>query len=258
LPEHRSRWHRILDGLHIAGLAHALAQTEFFRTLLWPTVLTLTTGGAGVLGHIPVMYTLVACGVMFGSITTDVLRASEFRERQSPLNKLAILGTQVPIFLTPAPLLLPQFTRNPHQRRAQRTPSTPPQNPSILSKSTIVPVIKREIESGQIAVILQNRSTFPISCILHSSETELSTFKPPRSTFPKPASTLSPGAVFTIADDIIDMNNLPAGPLSGKIKMLVRYGLPGKEIYELHLNGDVHVLIEDYGLVRQTGVTWYN
>jgi hypothetical protein len=90
------------------------------------------------------------------------------------------------------------------------------------------------------------------------AETELSTLKPPRSSYPRPAIQVSPGAIINASDDIIDMNNIPAGPINGKVKMTIKYGLPGREIYELHLNGDIAVFIEDYGLVRQSGVSWYN
>jgi hypothetical protein len=75
VPESRSRWTRALEYFGLAHLVHTLAQTEFVRTLLWPAVLTLATGGAGVLGGIPSIYILVACAISFGAIErSDALR----------------------------------------------------------------------------------------------------------------------------------------------------------------------------------------
>ena len=121
-----------------------------------------------------------------------------------------------------------------------------------------MPGIKRTIEDMQLAVVLRNTATFPISCILQSANTEIATFKPPRSIFPKNASTLSPGATFSIPDEKIDMDNIPAGRLAGKLDMHIKYGLLGKETYELHLVCDVDIVMEDYGLVTQVAATWRN
>ena len=259
MPEQRSKWGRILEFLGLAHFAHALIHTEFVRTLLWPVVLTLLTGGAGVLGGVPAMYILVGCAVTFGGIATGVLRISEFRERQTPLNKLAVLAVQALCSLTPAPLLLPMLQGNRRQRRAVQSGAVPPPPaPMTLSKGEVVPGIKRTIEDMQLAVVLRNTATFPISCILQSANTEIATFKPPRSIFQKNASTLSPGATFSIPDEKIDMDNIPAGRLAGKLDMHIKYGLLGKEIYDLYLSCEVDIVMEDYGLIKQVTAMWHD
>ena len=144
MPEQRSTRGRILESLGVAHFAHAI-HTEFVRTLLWPVVLTLLTGGAGVLGGVPAMYILVGCAVTFGGIATGTLRISEFRERQTPLNKLAVLAVQRPRSLT-APLLLPTLQGNRCQRRALQSGAVPPPAPMTLSEGQVVPGIKRTIE----------------------------------------------------------------------------------------------------------------
>jgi hypothetical protein len=236
---------------------HTIAQTEFVRTQLWPMLLTVLTGGAGVLGHISGMYILVACGVMFAAITTGLLRANEYRERRTPLNKILFLGIQVPVTVTPAPLLLPYVAGNRRQRRAQNsTPQQPAAIPPMLSSTTLVPGIKRTLQSAQIGAVLRNSASFPISCILERSETEIATLRPPRSRFPKQPSTISPGATFFVNDEPIDMEEIPAGKLTGKIDMVVKYGLPGNEIYEFPIKGDVYIEMEDFGMVKQVTTAW--
>jgi hypothetical protein len=239
LAERRKRRLHPLEWFSGAHALHTVAQTEFARTLLWPTILTMLTGGAGVLGHIPAMYVIVASGVTFAVITTGLLRASEYRERRTPLNKIVVLGVQVPVSLTPTPLLLPYLVGNRRQRRSQAAgPVTTP--PPMLSDSTVAPGIKRTLKGAQVGVLLRDNATFPISCILENAETEIATLKPPRSRFPKESSTLSPGATFVITDESIDMAEVPAGKLTVKLSMLVSYGLPGKEIYDLSLRGDIY------------------
>jgi len=39
--------------------------------------------------------------------------------------------------------------------------------------------------------------------------------------------------------------------------MLVKYGLPGKEVFDLRLKGDLDIAMEDYGLITQVTAAWY-
>ena len=260
VPERQhGKFGRALEIFGVAHLAHTIAQTEFVRTLLWPLMLTMLTGGAGVLGGIPAMYIFVACAVTFGGLATGILRISEFRERQTPLNKVIVVGVQAPCALAPAPLLLPMLRGNRRQRRAQQAGVPPPPPPPMtLSGGEVVPGINRTIEGMQLAVVLRNAATFPISCILNSADTEIATFKPPRSAFPKGASVISAGSTFSIPDERIDMDNISAGRLAGKLNMHIKYGLPGKEVYDLYLVCDVDILMEEYGLIKQIVAMWHN
>jgi hypothetical protein len=98
---------------------------------------------------------------------------------------------------------------------------------------------------------------FPRShAFLQSAETEVASLKPPRSTFPKNASTITPGGTFAISDEAIDMGSMDCGRLPGKLDMLIKYGIPGKETFELRLMGDLDIAMERYGLVTQVGASW--
>jgi hypothetical protein len=50
-------------------------------------------------------------------------------------------------------------------------------------------------------------------------------------------------------DDSIDMDDRPCGRLVGSVGILIRYGRPGKEIYELHTECNVSIIMEHYGFV---------
>jgi len=158
---------------------------------------------------------------------------------------------QVPCSLVPTPLLLPG---NRQQRRASGGQNTTGQ---ILSEGAVVPGIRRNIDKLQVGVVLKNNATFPISCILVNAETEVATTKPPRSSFPKTCSIVQSGSIFAIIDDPIDMQHLACGRLVGKLDMLVKYGLPGKEVFDLRLKGDLDIAMEDYGLITQVTAAWY-
>ena len=244
----------VLEWIGHAETLHTIAQAEFFRTLFWPGVATVTTAITGVLGGIPVMWVIVGSAVAFMATSQGLLRASEYLERKNPLNKLSLRGAYFTCDLTPAPLPLPPPSGNRRQRRARRAQSQQP--PSILTPSMINPGVPRNLDKGQLSVELKNNASFPISCILYNAATEVAGMTPPRTTFPKIASTVQPGNIFRITDDAINMNGLPCGRLAGKINMIIKYGLPGKERFELRLNGTVDIVMENFGIVTQVNVGW--
>jgi hypothetical protein len=96
-----------------------------------------------------------------------------------------------------------------------------------------------------------NTALFPISCFLESAETEVEGEKPPRSHFPKQGATVPPGTSMRFMDDTIEMAEFPCQRLSGKIDLLLKYGRPGNEVFELHPKGDLVIVMEHYGFVGQ-------
>ena len=243
-----------IDWIGRIQTVQSILQIDFVRTALLPTLYAVMTGTAGYFGGIQLMWIMVAVAIVSASIVQLLLRGEEYRERKSPLNKLTVNGVNFACELAPAEILFPQFI-NRKQRRAQGAAVTPAV-PHKLGASDCMPGVKRTLLTGQLAVQMKNTASFPISCRLWSAETEVATLKPPRSSFPKGASTVQSGSAFQVMDDIIDMENIPAGRLAGKIDMLLKYGLPGKEIYELKLSGMVDIVIEDFGLVKQVTCSW--
>jgi hypothetical protein len=174
---------------------------------------------------------------------------------KTPLNKLSVLHVQFAADLEETEMLfLPNFG-NRQQRRSQKNLPAPTHT---LSRNVVFPGVVRHLEKGQLGVVLRNNAPFPISCILHDAQTEVATLKPPRSIFPKNASILQPGAIFVISDDTIDMGKMPCSRLAGKMDMLIKYGHPGNEIFDLTIKGDVDISMESYGLVTQVGIAWKN
>jgi len=110
------RWlKKILEWVGHFETIQAILHTEFFRTLLWPTVMSGVTAWAGLAGHIPLMWILMATALAFMATMQGLLRTSEFMERKNPLNKLKIL--QVGIGLDLTPMVVP----NRQQRRHGQT-----------------------------------------------------------------------------------------------------------------------------------------
>jgi len=233
---------RFLEWIGIAGSVNTIVQAEFVRTLFFPTLMTILTGAAGFFGGLPLMWIIMATSLTFAGITHGMLRTSEYLERKNPSNKLSFIGVHFDCELLPAQLAVPATGG-----ASQTLP------PSMINTS-----VPRQLNKGQVCVELKNEASFPISCILHKADTEVAGITPPRGTFPRPASTLQPGSIFRIADQSIIMNGLACGRMKGKIDMLIMYGLPGKEKFELHLVGDLEIFMENYGLVKQVSTLWFS
>jgi hypothetical protein len=256
------RTKKVVEWIEHGAAVHALAQTEFVRTILLPLVVAGVTGGAGYLGGQPIMWIMMAGTLVFMGTMQGLLRWDEYRERKTPLNKLTVLGPQFSCALNtvPAPTLVVNTRQT--RRAAQRgkgglpVPQQEPEEPRMLSAAAVHPLVMRTIDNAQIGVGIKNTALFPISILLAGAKTEIGGLTPPRSDFPKAPSTLSPGAAFTIMDDIINMAGAPCGRLAGKLDMRIKYGLPGREKFELRLEGDIDVVMERFGLITQVGISW--
>lgn len=207
----RGKLRQILEWIAHIETVHTILQAEFFRTLFWPTVMTLMTGTAGILGGIPLMWVLMATALAFMGTSGGLLLASLYVERKNPQNKLTYLGTHLRKDLNPAPMPL---VGNRQQRRAQRAQG---QDKQTLESDQIMVGVRRTLDKAQVSIQLQNNATFPISMILESAETEIEGFTPPRGKFPKDRSVIFPGNPVHVSDDPIDMEQLPCQRMAGKI-----------------------------------------
>jgi hypothetical protein len=50
-------------------------------------------------------------------------------------------------------------------------------------------------------------------------------------------------------DDAMDLDDIACQKLNGEMDITVRYGLPGKERYDLKVRGPVQINMEHYGFV---------
>ncbi len=223
---------------------HTILQTEFVRTLLAPSISAMLTGTAGILGGVPVMYVMVAAALAFAAVAQGALRASEYRERKSPLNKLRYNGTIFNFDLV-------SVTTNRKARRTHVAVNTRTKLPS-----TVEPLV-RELENGQLGVELVNFANFPISLIVHSADTEIEEFTPPRTQYPRPAITVLPGIPIRVCDTSIPLKGTKCDKLEGKINLKIKYGLPGKEVYDLDIETKrVDVLMHANGFCSATYTVW--
>jgi hypothetical protein len=245
MPEKKKPlWKRALEYVGIGHSIHTVVQTEFFQTWLIPLGSTMLTGAAGA-GQAPLMWVITASSIVFATTTIGLAGMWALRAQNSPQNKL----TYKPVFhcdLTPreAPLI------GNRQRRRSQGP------PLMLSSTQLNPNVTRTLDKVQVGVEITNTALFPISFFLESAETEIEGEKPPRSVFPRPIATIAPGTSVRVMDDTIEMEEYPCQRLSGKIDMMIKYGRPGDEVFELHPKGVLDVIVESYGFVAQIMVNF--
>jgi hypothetical protein len=223
-----------------AEVLSTIIHSEFVRNWLVPVAGTMLTGGSGILGGQPLMWAFVASSIVFMTLMLGMAASLAVRERNSPQNKLiakAIINRD----LTPreSPLL-----GNRKQRRAQHGLQT------MLSSTQVTLGVNRTLDKVQVGIEVTNNAHFPISVILESADTEIETEKPPRSHFPKPSAICPAGTSIRIMDDAITMDEFPCQRLTGKMDMLVKYGNPGNEIFEMHVKGSLDISLEPYGQVN--------
>ncbi len=225
---------RVLEWLGHFETIQAIIQAEFIRTLLVPTVTALATGGAGILGGLPLMWIFMATAVAGASAAIGILNASTYLERKNPAYKLQVVETVFSFDLFPI------SAPNRKQRKAATAQGGSPAIPAF-----------RHLVRGQLGFRVGNRASFPISIIAFAAETEIEGLKPPRAKFPKKPMIIQPGAILWIHDDPIAFDNMICGNLDGIMDMTIKYGLPGKEHFEIVHKGTVEIFMEPYGLMKQ-------
>jgi hypothetical protein len=232
LANNKNTWWRALEWTGRAETIHSIMQAEFFRTLLLPMVTTVATGAAGVLGHIPLMWVIMATSLAFAGTAVGLLSASTYLERRNPAHKLQVMRTLFNFELVPI------SGPNRKQRRYASKEGGAPAVPAF-----------RHFVKGQLGFEVWNRSSLPISLQVLAAETDLEGLKPPRGKFPKKAVIIQPGTTMWVHDDpiILDMD---CDDLDGMTDITVKYGLQGKERFEIHHKGTVEIFMEPYGLLK--------
>jgi hypothetical protein len=224
-----------LGHLHLLGW---LIGSEFVRTALLPTVISVMAAISGYMQGVPVMWIFVGTSLVFMAVTQALLRGDEYRERKNPLNKLTWAGTHVTAELDVAAGMSLFGLQQ-------------------LQPNMMVPGVPRNLEKGQIAVELKNNATFPISCFLESAATELQGITPPRSQFPKAPVLIGPGSAVRLADDAIIFHKpMPCGRMAGKMDITIRYGLPGRERHQLRYVATLDIPMENWGFIPMVVTAW--
>jgi hypothetical protein len=224
---------RLFEWIGHAETIHTVMQAEFVRTLLFPTVTAVATGTAGILGGIPIMWVIAATAVAFMGAAQGVLSASTYLERKNPAYKLQVIKTLFNFELVPI------AGPNRKQRRGAAKEGGAPAVPAF-----------RHFVKAQLGFEVWNRSSFPMSLQVISAETEIEGLKPPRGKYPKKAVIIQPGTSMWVHDDTIDLDNMICDDLDGIMDITVKYGLPGKEHFEINHKGTVEIFMEPYGLLK--------
>jgi hypothetical protein len=212
-----------------AASGWAIFKSAFFQFYIWPVVSAVMTGAAGYLGHVPLMWIMVAMAVVFACVTQAWLRMSEIMERMNPRNKLAYVQTVIHLDLKGGPVM------------------------ASVGGSTGRP---RKIERMQIGVELQNRSASPMSIIIANAETEIEGLYPPRTAYPKAPITILPGALLRCLDLPIPMRDKACGRLNAKMAIKIKYGMQGDEDEELNFNAVLDIIIQPDGTLTQINTHW--
>lgn len=209
---------------------------QAFAAAKWPAGLAMLIFGVGVAQGQPYMWILMATSLGFMGIAVGFVYVNAWREKNSPLNKIHYSGTLVNYDLVP-----------PNTAQA------------LLKKSTKQNIAHtRKLDKTQVGVALQNYAAFPISIILASAETKMEGKKPPRpeTPYPRPPVMLLPGNTVMMMDDPIAMEGLECQKLEGEMKLKIKYGFLGKEIYELNFAGRVEAMMRPEGFITGTYTHW--
>jgi hypothetical protein len=209
--------------------AWSIVTGTFFKVYIWPVASSVLTAAAGYLGHVPVMWIMMAVAIVFACVTQSWLRISEIMERMNPRNKLAYVQTVVHFDLKGGPAL------------------------ANVGGSTGRP---RKLEQMQIGVELQNRSSSPISLSIANAETEIEGLFPPRTNYPKAAITILPGGLVRCFDLPIPMKDKPCGRISAKMSIKVKYGMQGDEDEELNFDAVLDIALQPDGTQMQLFTHW--
>jgi hypothetical protein len=116
--------------------------------------------------------------------------------------------------------------------------------------------VNRTLARGQVSITIKNTATFPISWYLLDADTEINGIRAARVDYPSAKFKLLPGSSVRISDGVIDMDNIDCQHLLGKMNFKIRYGLPGKEHFELKFLANLNVPMERFGFVPSTITEW--
>lgn len=221
---------RSLETIGHLHTLHVIAQAEFVRTLLVPTVTAVATGSAGLFSGLPLMWVLMATAVAGAAAAQGILAASTYLERKNPAYKLTVIKTLFNFGLDSV---------SPPNRRHRRSAAAQGGAPAVPAF--------RHFTKVQLGFEVWNRASYPLSLIVISAETEIEGLSPPRAKFPKDPVIIQPGTSMWVHDEPIPVDDMLCDNLDGKMDIIVKYGLPGKEKYEIRQHGTVEVFVEPYG-----------
>jgi hypothetical protein len=212
-----------------ASAAWSIATGTFFKVYIWPVASSVLTAAAGYLGHVPVMWIMMAVAIVFACVTQSWLRISEIMERMNPRNKLAYVQTVVHFDLKGGAAL------------------------ANVGGSTGRP---RKLEQMQIGVELQNRSSSPMSLFIANAQTEVEGLFPPRTNYPKAPTTILPGGLVRCLDLPIQIKDKTCGRLTAKMSIKVKYGMQGDEDEELNFDAVLDIALQPDGTQMQLFTNW--
>jgi len=135
---------RALDAIGHAQTVQTIVQAEFVRTLLLPMVTAVATGAAGIFGHVPLMWVIMATALAFAGAAMGILSASTYLERKNPAHKLTVIKNLFNFELVPI-----NGPNRKHRRAAAKEGAEP-----------AVPAFRHFVK-GQLGVEVWNRSSFP-------------------------------------------------------------------------------------------------
>lgn len=226
----RSWWRWALEWTGHAEAIHALVTADFVTRLVWPTVATVLGATSGWFGGIPLMWIIVGSTLIFMAVTQSLLRMDEYRERKNPAHKLAVVRTLFNFELVPI---------SPPNRKHRRSAAAQGGAPAV-------PAVRHFVK-GQLGFEVWNRSSFPISLIVMAAKTKIEDNEPPRADYPNKAIIIQPSTTMWVHDKPIDLEDMICDNLDGSMDILIRYGLPGDERFEIHQKGTVEIFMEQYG-----------
>ena len=239
----------VLEWISHFETVKGIIYSDFFRITLLPLVWTVLTAAGGYVQGVPILWVMVGTAASFAFVVFGMAGVWVLRQQNTPQNRLTY-GVIYQGDLTPAN---PSLLGNRHQRRTQTQARK--QAHQQLSSTQLDTNVTRTIDKGQLGIEVTNTALFPISCILESAKSEIEGFEPPRSNYPKAPVMIAAGQKIRICDDAMEMDQFPCQKLAGELDLLVRYGLPGKEHFELHVKGPVSVMMEHYGFVSAVSLS---
>jgi hypothetical protein len=199
--------------------------------LIWPLLLAAAAVMSGVFGQVPIMWIIMAATLTFMGAATGILNISLYRERKNPENKLIPRNTIFNHDLGPV-----------HQQNRKT-------RQGMAKTGLVVPGPPRHLLKGQLGVEIVNTASFPISIFIESAETSIEDKKPGRTKYPREPIIVQPSQVFWLHDDVIPLD-LPCRVINGDMKIVAKYGLPGREKYTLTYEGTVEAFFEPTGFLK--------
>lgn len=196
-----------------------------------PAGLTVMTVVAGIVQRLPSMWVFMAASLVFMATTASTYFLYRLFQFMTSAHKLRYVGTQINRDLSP---------ENRKDRRAAHA--------GVIAQ--------RFMEKIQVGVLLQNIGHFPISAILVKADTEIEGLTPPRSEYPRPATSILPGNQIFVGDVPIEAGGMTCGRLEGKMDLTIKYGEPGNEKHLLSFKADIAVFMRSDGLVETIHTNW--